>query len=399
VPGKLACTIAAAIVLLSVCGAVPAGELADHAAESALFAVAVRNCEPLARLLDSGGASTQLSLAPPRAESRGGIEKLTDPDMEREDEIERLAADCREIVEFLSHMDPALDELPPVLESVRGLCRLYLLFTERGQRVRLATSDDPALVRLREDAALPPPLGFAFVCYFPSDALPPEIEEPFRREETRGVTIFSRYVAIRDDPAPKEKEPGRRAAQRRVVSHELVHSYVNCLLGPGHRGDLPKWFHEGCAIHFAGNQPQELLYVSQRRAGAAIQKIVETSTLPEDYRNYHLAFLYLSKLRGKEPFYRFVRETIAERSLDQTLPQHADVTSWEELLQAAKHWERIRAYRFASLVLLALLAIYTLHALHSEWYEHYRLLSAKTALLLVLLAGLIYFVVRVLPTL
>ena len=138
-------------------------------------------------------------------------------------------------------MERALEELPSSLESVRDLCRLYLFFTEQGERVELAASDDPALVRLREQVGLPSPPGFAFVCYFPSDALPPEIEEPFRREETRGVTIFSRYVAIRDDPAPKEKERGRRLAQRRVVSHELVHSYVNSLLGPEHSSDPSPW--------------------------------------------------------------------------------------------------------------------------------------------------------------
>ena len=55
------------------------------------------------------------------------------------------------------------------------------------------------------------------------------------------------------------------------------------------------------------------------------------------------------------------------------------VGSWEEMLQAAKHWQRLRGYRFACLVLLVLLSIYTLHALHSEWYENYRLISAKTS--------------------
>ena len=378
--GKLAWMIAAAILLLSLSGAASAGEPTDKSVEQALFAVAVQNCEPLARLLESGG-----------------VEKLTNPDMESEEEIARLAADCREIVSSLSAMEAALGELPDALDSVRGLCRLYLLFTDRGERIELATAEDRALIRLREEAGLPPPPGFAFVCYFPTEALPPEVQEAFRQEETRGVTIFSRYVAIRNDPAPKEKERSQLAARRRVVSHELVHCYVNCLLGPGHKADLPRWFHEGCAIHFAGNEPQELLYVSQRRASGAIYKVVETSTLPEDYRNYHRVFVYLSKLKGEEAFFQFVRETIADRSLDHSLPELAAVGSWEELLQAAKHWERIRGNRFACLLLLALLAIYTLHALHSEWYENYRLISAKTAFLLIMLAALAYFVVRVLP--
>ena len=366
--------------LVSGAGALGAAQLPEALPEQALLSFAVKQCRPLADLIESGR-----------------FQQLVNPDLESEEEIQTLAADCQEVIASLSAMETARGRLPDALESVRGLCRLYLFFAQEGERVGFATSDDKALVRLREEVGLAPPRGFAFVSYFSSGKQVPEVEAAFTREETRGVTVFCRYIAIRREPVAPGKGRSEAARLRGILSHELVHGYVNSLLGWEHQRDLPKWFHEGCALYFAGNKPEELLSVSRRRAPGAMYTVVETSVLPEDYRNYRLVFVYLSRLKGEQAFYRFVRETIAEHSLDKSLSALAGTDSWEALLKAAKHWQDLQGYRFGLLALLLLLAIYTVHAVHSEWYEHQRLISAKTAVLLLLVAGLAYFAVKVLP--
>lgn len=238
-------------------------------------------------------------------------------------------------------------------QDLKALIRLFLIFAGPGlgqggvdpgrlECIHLSQSDDPAVVTLREHIQIPAPKGVVFVRTYPSkQVMPIDILAAFTRDNTRGVTILSRYVALVEqsaaDPAEQRFYDRRQAA---VLSHELVHAYINASLAEQNGRDLPVWFHEGCAT-----------YLSDSPGAGPETRLVETSTgyryvtfeekAPWDYRRYRLVFDYLEAQFGRPGLYDHIRRAV-ETGTVETLLTETQTETPLLLMEQAERWQRRR---------------------------------------------------------
>lgn len=294
---------------------------------------------------------------------------LDNPVLVSQAQIDQKLTECQVWLDSLEQEERQAT-LSPSQQRARALARLYVIFAGPGDKaagveagrleyVDLATTADPAVSVLRDQVRLPCPPGLVFVRYYTSrHVMPMEILPAFQREHTRGATILSRYIAILEaassDPA---KQRFLRQSQVRILSHELVHAYVNAILG-SERKKLPLWFHEGCATYFSGSP-----------GGARVSELIQTPVgfrhvlfqeqAPRDYRQYKLVFAYLRAKLGKRHLYALVRQAIDTRSV-QSLLTSVQVHDAEGLSAKAQSWERTRSLtRFGIAGCLLIWLLYT----------------------------------------
>ncbi len=241
---------------------------------------------------------------------------------------------------------PPTDEDLNILRVVKQLIELFLVFTETDEKfykgldyewVNLKTSRYSTVVKLREKVKIPPPEGFIYIKYFPNrESLPSAIQSVFGEESAKGATILGRYIAILKE---REKELAKEELQKRVLPktlyHELVHAYINSVLGLK-RGELPIWFQEGCAIYFSESGGMESATVREPKI-EGVSYITATNLAPEDYVNYELVFNFLEDKLGKKRFYELIRKVVEEASVGPLL-EEMKTNSFEDLSTQAKAW-------------------------------------------------------------
>jgi len=201
-------------------------------------------------------------------------------------------------------------ELSEKLTDILKLSEYFLVFAgghdtisefSRLELVDLSTSQDPAIIEIRDQANVPPPDGPIFVRYYQSLDTMPGLIRPSFAEDTAGVTILTRYIAILDEEHASWQEQALQAQTLpETVSHELVHAYLNATVGE-ESFDFPRWYSEGIAIYFSGSADAH----SVIGRGLTIYQ-----TPPQDYKSYANAFKYLEAQLGREALLGSIRRSI-----------------------------------------------------------------------------------------
>lgn len=309
----------------------------------------------------------QLVAAGARADPRRAVERLdyyANPTAATEAD---LARDLREIPADLADAEAPGSEVPPAaLAELRRRADRFRAFAAGGRRITLATSQDPALVALRERVGLAPPSGFAFV----RAGLDPRAYGA-ANPDVRGLTVPFRYIILRPQVAIDPARGTGAGPDRSVLSHELVHAYLNAILGTRQSG-LPIWFHEGAALFFADNRAEEVIEI-RTPDGANLRR----STLPEDYRQYRMVFDYLRHIRGEAAFQRFVVRSVADAGVDRSLPElvGAPAPAFPRLVAAAESRDLQLKLLWASALAWVILAVAFAH-----WLSELRRAARRLAL-------------------
>jgi len=258
-------------------------------------------------------------------------------------QVDQRIALCRRLVAEGSNA-------PPGEPATRTLLAQYFLWFADDtytsapgirQRLELHTGMSSAVDRLERDVGLSPPVGFVFLRYYTGrEQMPQPIRQAFEQQPgTRAVTFLSRYVAVlreRDDGTPVSV---RQKHTRQTLEHEWVHVVLNSHLRT-HGGDLPLWFHEGCAVTFSG-QPgsQTVGFLSEGATG--LQWVHQQWSLPGTYREYQDVFVYLKHKLGPRAFYQQIGQAVATHSVN-TLLEQAGVADYATLRSQAMQWQRRR---------------------------------------------------------
>jgi len=241
----------------------------------------------------------------------GWFEQLLDPVITSSEQLverQQLYASVNECLE------KEYDSLSADERMVYVLTRYFLIFaagleTDENQSplylVELDSVDMEAIELLREKAGIPPPQGYVFLRYYPTRSSMPElVRSAFEDEDVRGVTIFSRYIAILDET---KELLGEQILQRQTlpdtVAHEVTHAYVNAALGSEQAKLFPTWFHEGVAIYCSGSGEDKVVILGD---------LTVTRTSPEDYKQYELNFEYLESEYGQDQLLALVGKAIKE---------------------------------------------------------------------------------------
>lgn len=254
-------------------------------------------------------------------------------------------------------------------ERIYRLSEYFLIFaggylTPPGsstlELVDLAASADPAVVRLREEAGVPPPPGYVYLRrYYAREEMPAPVQRVFENSEVAGVTMVARYIGVPEaDPGTLAGRIFQARSLPRTVSHELVHAYMNAVVGPQRAADLPRWYEEGVAIYFSGSgEPHAVV----------TPRLTITATSPADYAQYRRNFQFLEAHLGRERLVELIGQSLlaADPSL---LYRELELSDERALELAARGWQerRVRG-RLAAVTAAMLLAAAGLYWLAPEF--------------------------------
>jgi hypothetical protein len=221
-------------------------------------------------------------------------------------------------------------------KAVKLLTGYYLAFvggyqTPEGastlSMLDLANVRDPAIVRIREEVGIKPAPGYVFVRIYSSrQAMPPLVRRAFEDENVRGVTLFTRYIAVLSDRAGDE-------ALRKTLSHELVHAYLGSAGGVLAADKFPKWYHEGFAIYMSGSGQE-----SCRVTIIGASQITSCQRSPDEYRQYDENFKYLENQLGKERLAGLLKQSFDGRDAS-VLYRALPAASYDQFAARAHEWK------------------------------------------------------------
>jgi hypothetical protein len=290
----------------------------------------------------------------------GWFEALVNPVITNEADIDVRAGLYRPVYACLASAEPEDN-----LDSLRRLTEYFLIFAAGEEispgdselhLVDLRTSDDPAVVRLRDELSIPAPEGYIFVRIFPSRQVMPElVRRAFADENVAGVTFFTRYVAVlAEEKAARAEQILQAEALPVTLSHELVHAYVNAFLGEDGYTHLPRWYSEGLAIYFSGSG-------IEHRAVTPGFEVVMTS--PVEYIGYRDNFRFLKAQLGTQRLEELIAASLEEN--DPALLFHdLGIESEEQLVAKRDAWLRrqntLRVGFGTALILLVAFGIFRL---------------------------------------
>jgi len=276
------------------------------------------------------------------------LEDLADPVLTSVKDVRERALFYEQIHACLSQMETEA-ALSGELEGAMLLAEYFMTFAgssvtvpANSRLVSLETIEDAAIVRLREKVGLPVPKGYIYVRFYSSrKAMSEMVRQAFKDDSVAGATILSRYVALLvEKPTAWEERELQEQSLPKTISHELVHVYVNSLLGALNQDKLPKWFHEGCAIYFSGSGETDAVTTMEPALDGVVY-ITHTRSEPEEYQQYETNFRYLESKLGEEGLYQTIKDAIENRTVDPVF-RSLKVDNYEELFDAAQAWHRTR---------------------------------------------------------
>lgn len=233
------------------------------------------------------------------------------------------------------------------MDTPAGASELYI--------VDLSTTQNLAVKQLREEVGVEPPSGYVFVRhYFSREAMPDLVRRAFEDESTVGATMLSRYIAIlAEDQGSSVDVELQLQSLPKTVSHELIHAYVNSIIGIDKSAKLPTWYKEGLAIYFSGSGQSSYVYLAPN--------ITISTVSPEDYEQYELNFKYLEAKLGREQLLAQIKLSI-ETTDPAVLYRDLDIPSDNWLAASARAWQKnenakIRKWGLLAVGLLALIII------------------------------------------
>jgi len=276
---------------------------------------------------------------------------LLDPVITNQDELLRQLALYVEAHECLIKADtstpPELLAAIPYLEYFRIFALGYGTPVEDTtlRLVDLANSDDQAVRELRDIGGLAAPKGDIFVRFYRSrQVMPARIQQLFG-QDTAGLTLLTRYVAIlEDDPISWEEQALQAQRLPKTISHELVHAFMNASVGIDGLDQLPRWYAEGVAIYLSNSGEDHVVVGPDFKI---------TSTSPQDYKDFRDQFKYLEAKLGKERLLETIRISIEEVE-PAFVYQDLGFKSDDEFIKAAEaYWQR-RFYLVSAVIIAGL---------------------------------------------
>lgn len=288
------------------------------------------------------------------------IDKYINPDMASVEEVIQMQHDSREIVDCFAKIESMGVKIPDSLEAIKSIVIIHSYFNNMSSGnslLRFKNENRRILKKLHHAILLPPPQGFAFVRINVEREAPgvlPDIDlfmPGGRTEENEpGKTYMVRYIKIEAKFSAKESEDKLTKYYEKTIDHEIVHAYMNSLLGIEHYKDLPKWFEEGCALYLAGNEPEV--------STSASDDVQATRSLTDDYKDYLFVFEYLSKTKDDLAFRRFITQSILQSNVEGPLLTLTGRKSYVQVLKDAEHWKMINGARILCYVIMVIFLIY-----------------------------------------
>jgi hypothetical protein len=259
-------------------------------------------------------------------------------------------------------LDGSVDTLPDDLKLIHTLTEYFMVFAGGFQTPSdktalrlesLDTTDDPAVKKIRDEAGVAPPIGFVYIRYYSSrDAMPAIVRQAFENKEVVGVTLLVRYIAVLiEDTNTWAEQILQNQTVPETISHELIHAYMNSILGVQNLKTFPIWYKEGIAIYLSG---------SGKDHSAVTPDFTISTTSPEDYHQYDLNFKYLEAKFGRKHLLELIKQSIDELNplvLYQDLGLRDNSYNW--LAACARGWEEKQnsRIRWIAAIVMALLAL------------------------------------------
>ncbi len=296
------------------------------------------------------------------------FEQLVNPTLETLEQISERIDLYMKVYSCIGDDDGTL---PYDLSVIRMLAEYFLIFAAGFKTpvnetslvlLSLEQSNDKGIVRIRDEAGIAPPKGYIFVRFYTSKyAMPDLIYRAFQSEETAGVTFLTRYIAVLSEKGAQPQQELRRLSLPETVSHELVHAYINSILGL--RGvSLPLWYHEGIAIFFSG---------SGKLHTTVSGDFVVYTTPPEEYQQYDANFKYLEAQFGRQYFLERIKRSVEEVN-PEILYQDLDIESYQDLADRAIKWQKQQWIKKSVILVVVLIMIliipYFLLGILPEWF-------------------------------
>jgi hypothetical protein len=225
------------------------------------------------------------------------------------------------------------------LKYIRELTEYFMIFIGGYQTpsdgsafsmVDLASSEDAAVAAIRQKVGISPPPGYVYVRYYYSrQAMPDLVKQAFANPDVRGVTLFTRYVAVLADSSSVQLN-----ALPKTVSHELVHAYLKSVQGVGNMDAFPTWYEEGMAVHFSGSSEPSCIYTTKDGVSGT-----SCETSPENYVQYGANLDYLENKLGQGKFLQVVKYSF-EKLDPAILYQAGGFETYADFSVRARNWKR-----------------------------------------------------------
>lgn len=287
------------------------------------------------------------------ADSADGKFSLKNPVLKSEQE---LAAQLQKVTQLHGCLAQGISNRSEDEQGIFTDSEFFLIFaggyqsTELTSSLRLidlATTDDPAIIKLRDEVGTPPPEGYVFVRFYSDRQQLPDLLKPiFADPNIAGVTILTRYIAI--PGAVSSTATDQLLWSRSIsktVSHELVHAYVNATLQPERIDQLPLWYHEGLAIYFSGSGETDTIVTPYYTLQI---------TSPADYRQYEVNFKYLEAHLGKENLHRAIYQSL-QKADAAILLKDLSIQDASQLAELANAWQQRKVRNQIILISVGLL--------------------------------------------
>lgn len=205
-------------------------------------------------------------------------------------------------------------------------------------------TNDKALRRLRDEIGLAAPSGGAIVRIYTNVLAMPEPIRSLFTGEAAAITRWCRFIALLSTGGKTQQEVDD------ALSHELAHAFLSSTLCLG-RDSLPRWFHEGLALHLSDAKDLYLNYTGHESGRMAWS--------PKDYTEFKRVFQYLESRFGHEGLNRFIRQSVLSKSVDEPLRALTGKSDYSELKGRAIGWRRqqLKGEEFKTLLVVIMIAL------------------------------------------
>jgi hypothetical protein len=165
--------------------------------------------------------------------------------------------------------------------------------------------------------------------YYSPQAMPDLVRLAFENPDVKGVTIFTRYVAVLADQSDLHSR-----SFPKTISHELVHAYLKSAQGVSKLEAFPLWFDEGMATHFSGSSIPSCVY-----SDYGSETLTSCTSSPQDYQQYAANFDFLEAKLGQAHFLQLLKKSFDD--LDPAmLYQEAGFSTYPSFAVRAMEWKQ-----------------------------------------------------------
>jgi len=151
------------------------------------------------------------------------------------------------------------------------------------------------------------------------------------------VTYPARFGSSMDVSLPIMLRNGQNYMH--IYQHEVVHALQQSIMGNAAYWShvLHEWIREGLATYVGGHGPERIAKFG-RRGNTSFINGLENHTVPADYAEGYLAFLYLEKAFGRQGVISFVRDVTYKRTPWKQAIKNLSGKDWAALQSDIRHF-------------------------------------------------------------